>query len=138
MIKQDFISKYIQELNKTLARIISLEVGNSDDGFLIIFNQMLQSYYKVDDNNLAILLEEDEERDQFLLADELKKKNTLTFMKAIRVYLNQGNNDKAKASYAVLKRIESINSGIFQFPTEEDNLIAKERKVVEEKMKNIG
>ena len=49
-----------------------------------------------------------------------------------------GNNDKAKASYAVLKRIESINSGIFQFPTEEDNLIAKERKVVEEKMKNIG
>ena len=135
MIKQDFISKYIQELNKTLARIISLEVGNSDDGFLIIFNQMLQSYYKVDDNNLAILLEEDEERDQFLLADELKKKNILTFMKAIRVYLNQGNNDKAKASYAVLKRIESINSGIFQFPTEEDNLIAKERKVVEEKMK---
>ncbi|MEG0188465.1 hypothetical protein [Algoriella sp.] len=138
MIKQDFISKYIQELNKTLARIISLEVGNSDDGFLIIFNQMLQSYYKVDDNNLAILLEENEERDQFLLADELKKKNILTFMKAIRVYLNQGNNDKAKASYAVLKRIESINSGIFQFPTEEDNLIAKERKVVEEKMKNIG
>ncbi|MFV0174336.1 hypothetical protein OBK22_05290 [Empedobacter falsenii] len=47
MIKQDFISKYIQELNKTLARIISMEIGNSDDGFLIIFNQMLQSYYKL-------------------------------------------------------------------------------------------
>lgn len=46
MIKQDFISKYIQELNKTLARIISLEIGNADEGFLIIFNQMLQSYYK--------------------------------------------------------------------------------------------
>ena len=135
MIKQDFISKYIQELNKTLARIISLEIGNADEGFLIIFNQMLQSYYKIDDNNLSTLLQANEERDQFLLADELKKKNTLTFMKAIRVYLNQGNNDKAKASYAVLKRIESINSGIFQFPTEEDNLIAKERKVVEEKMK---
>ena len=138
MIKQDFISKYIQELNKTLARIISLEIGNADEGFLIIFNQMLQSYYKIDDNNLSTLLQANEERDQFLLADELKKKNILTFMKAIRVYLNQGNNDKAKASYAVLKRIESINSGIFQFPTEEDNLIAKERKVVEEKMKNIG
>ena len=137
MIKQDFISKYIQELNKTLARIISLEVGNSDDGFLIIFNQMLQSYYKVDDNNLAILLEEDEERDQFLLADELKKKNILTFMKAIRIYLYREDVAKAKASYDVLKRIESINSGIFQFPTEEDNLIAQERKVVEEKMTNL-
>ena len=137
MIKQDFISKYIQELNKTLARIISLEVGNSDDGFLIIFNQMLQSYYKIDDNNLSTLLEENEERDQFLLADELKKKNILTFMKAIRIYLNREDVEKAKASYEVLKRIESINSGIFQFPTEEDNLIAQERKVVEEKMTNL-
>ena len=136
MIKQDFISKYIQELNKTLARIISLEIGNADEGFLIIFNQMLQSYYKIDDNNLSTLLEENEERDQFLLADELKKKNILTFMKAIRIYLNREDVAKAKASYEVLKRIESINSGIFQFPTEEDNLIAQERKVVEEKMSN--
>ena len=137
MIKQDFISKYIQELNKTLARIISLEVGNADEGFLIIFNQMLQSYYKIDDNNLSTLLEANEERDQFLLADELKKKNILTFMKAIRIYLNREDVAKAKASYEVLKRIESINSGIFQFPTEEDNLIAQERKVVEEKMSNM-
>ncbi|MDM1547870.1 hypothetical protein HX096_08355 [Empedobacter falsenii] len=137
MIKQDFISKYIQELNKTLARIISLEIGNADEGFLIIFNQMLQSYYKIDDNNLSTLLEANEERDQFLLADELKKKNILTFMKAIRIYLNREDVAKAKASYEVLKRIESINSGIFQFPTEEDNLIAQERKVVEEKMSNL-
>ncbi|HCC95480.1 MAG TPA: hypothetical protein DEQ26_14390 [Flavobacteriaceae bacterium] len=137
MIKQDFISKYIQELNKTLARIISLEVGNADEGFLIIFNQMLQSYYKIDDNNLSTLLEANGERDRFLLADELKKKNILTFMKAIRIYLNREDVSKAKASYEVLKRIESINSGIFQFPTEEDNLIAQERKVVEEKMSNL-
>ena len=137
MIKQDFISKYIQELNKTLARIISLEIGNADEGFLIIFNQMLQSYYKIDDNSLSTLLETNEERDQFLLADELKKKNILTFMKAIRIYLNREDVSKAKASYEVLKRIESINSGIFQFPTEEDNLIAQERKVVEEKMSNL-
>ena len=137
MIKQDFISKYIQELNKTLARIISLEIGNADEGFLIIFNQMLQSYYKIDDNNLSTLLQANEERDQFLLADELKKKNILTFMKAIRIYLNREDVAKAKASYDVLKRIESINSGIFQFPTEEDNLIAQERKVVEEKMSNL-
>ncbi len=137
MIKQDFISKYIQELNKTLARIISLEIGNSDDGFLIMFNQMLQSYYKIDDNNLSTLLEINEERDQFLLSDELKKKNILTFMKAIRVYINQNNSEKALTSYEVLKRIERLNSGIFQFPTEEDNLIAQERKVIEEKIRLI-
>ena len=137
MIKQDFISKYIQELNKTLARIISLEIGNSDEGFLIMFNQMLQSYYKIDDNQLLVLLEENQERDQFLLADELKKKNQLTFMKAIRVYTSNQSIDKAKAAFEVLKRIEAFQSGIFQFPTEEDQIIAKERQFIEEKMKAI-
>ncbi len=137
MIKQDFISKYIQELAKTLARIIALEVGNSDEGFLIIFNQMLQSYYKIDDSQLNILLEEDQSRDQFLLADELKKKNQLTFMKAIRIYLNNNSLDKAKAAFEVLKRIESNQSGIFQFPTEEDQIIATERKFIADKMENL-
>lgn len=134
MIKQDFISKYIQELAKTLAKIMALEVGNSDEGFLIIFNQMLQSYYKIDDNQMLTLLNEDQQRDQFLLADELKKKNQLTFMKAIRVYISNGAIDKAKAAYQVLQRIESVNSGIFQFPTAEDQIIANERKVITEKM----
>lgn len=133
MIKQDFISKYIQELAKTLAKIMALEVGNSDEGFLIIFNQMLQSYYKIDDNQMLTLLNEDQQRDQFLLADELKKKNQLTFMKAIKVYISNGATDKAKAAYQVLQRIESVNSGIFQFPTAEDQIIANERKVITEK-----
>ena len=137
MIKQDFISKYIQELAKTLAKIMALEVGNSDEGFLIIFNQMLQSYYKIDDNQMLTLLNEDQQRDQFLLADELKKKNQLTFMKAIRVYISNGAIDKAKAAYQVLQRIESVNSGIFQFPTAEDQIIANERKVIAEKMNNL-
>ena len=137
MIKQDFISKYIQELNKTLARIISLEIGNSDEGFLIMFNQMLQSYYKIDDNQLDVLFEENETRDQFLLSDELKKKNQLAFMKAIRVYLSNQSVHKAKNAFEVLKRIENMQSGIFQFPTEEDFLITKERQLIEEKMKNI-
>ena len=134
MIKQDFISKYIQELAKTLAKIMALEIGNSDEGFLIIFNQMLQSYYKIDDNQMLTLLEEDQQRDQFLLADELKKKNQLTFMKAIKVYISNGSTEKAKAAFQVLQRIENINSGIFQFPTAEDQIIANERKVITEKM----
>ncbi|WP_282630014.1 hypothetical protein [Empedobacter sedimenti] len=139
MIRKDFITKYIEELAKILSKLLNLEfIDNKDDTeFLYYFEQMLQSYYKIDDNNLSTLLEANEERDQFLLVDELKKKNILTFMKAIRIYLNREDITKAKASYEVLKRIESINSGIFQFPTEEDNLIAQERKIVEEKMSNL-
>ncbi|WP_413532676.1 hypothetical protein [Empedobacter brevis] len=139
MIRKDFITKYIEELAKILSKLLNLEfIDNKDDTeFLYYFGEMLKSYYKIDDNNLSTLLEADQERDQFLLADELKKKNILTFMKAIRIYLNREDIEKAKASYEVLKRIENINSGIFQFPTEEDNLIAKERKIVEEKMANL-
>ncbi|MBQ0148241.1 MAG: hypothetical protein KBS93_07355 [Flavobacteriaceae bacterium] len=126
MIKQDFISKYIQELAKTLAKIISLEAGNSDEGFLIIFNQMLQSYYKIDDNQLNILLEENQERDQFLLSDELRKKNILTFLKATALFLRNNNQVKAENSFRIVERIQQTNTGIFQFPTEEDQIISKE------------
>jgi hypothetical protein len=86
---------------------------------------------------LDVLLEENETRDQFLLSDELKKKNQLAFMKAIRVYLSNQSVHKAKNAFEVLKRIENMQSGIFQFPTEEDFLITKERQLIEEKMKNI-
>ena len=109
MIKQDFISKYIQELNKTLARIISLEIGNADEGFLIIFNQMLQSYYKIDDNNLSTLLEENEERDQFLLADELKIKGKVVNMPDGSVYIEAQSTDEAS--------LEQFISGVESSPS---------------------
>lgn len=133
MIKQDFISKYIQELAKTLAKIMALEIGNSDEGFLILFNQMLHAYYKIDDNQLEVLCLENQERDQFLLADELRKKNILTYLKATRLYLRNNSQEKAENCFKIVERIKNTHTGIFQFPTEEDQRIEEEYNRLKEK-----
>lgn len=123
MIQKDFISKYVEELAKMLAKLMSLTLENRLEDFEHYFGEMLHSYYKIDATQLAVLTEENEERDQFLLADDLKKKNTLVFCDAAIHYLQQGENEQALLAYQITKRIQSTNHGIFQFPTTEDQLI---------------
>lgn len=134
MIRKDFISKYIEELGKSMARLIAYEIGDEDDNFIFHFNEMLRSYYRLDDSELATLLIENEERDQFLLSDELKKSSIRTYLKAARVFLTIGQTDKAILSFKIVERIQNVNSGIFQFPTEEDQIIEKEFKEIREKI----
>ena len=137
MIRKDFISKYIEELGKSMARLIAYEIGDEDDNFIFHFNEMLRSYYRLDDSELATLLIENEERDQFLLSDELKKSSIRTYLKAARVFLTLNQTEKAVLSFKIVERIQSVNSGIFQFPTEEDTIIAQEFLYVKEKIANL-
>lgn len=135
MIRLDFLAKYIEELGKNLARLLAYEVNIEDENFLFHFNEMLRSYYRIDDEHLAELLQEDEERDRFLLAEDLKKKNIRTYLKAAKIYHSINQNDKALICFQIVERIQNIQSGIFQFPTEEDQLIAQEYKLVKELLK---
>lgn len=137
MIRKDFISKYIEELGKSMARLIAYEIGDEDDNFIFHFNEMLRSYYRLDDNELATLLIADEDRDQFLLSDELKKASIRTYLKAARVYFTIGQTEKAVLSFKIVERIQNVNSGIFQFPTEEDAIIAAEYKTVKEQLNSF-
>jgi len=135
MIRLDFLAKYIEELGKNLARLIAYEVNIEDENFLFHFNEMLRSYYRIDDEKLVALLQEDEERDRFLLAEDLKKKNIRTYLKAAKIYLSIDQKDKALICFQIVERIQSIQSGIFQFPTEEDQIISQEYKIVKELLK---
>ena len=137
MIRKDFISKYIEELGKSLARLIAYEVGDEDENFIFHFNEMLRSYYRIDDNELAILLEADQERDQFLFSDELKKKSIRTYLKASKIYTVIGENEKALICFKIVERIRDVNSGIFQFPTEEDALIDQEYQAAKTLFKDL-
>lgn len=130
MIRLDFLSKYIEELGKNLARLIAYEINIEDENFLFHFNEMLRSYYRINDNDLSNLLIADEERDRFLLSDELKKKNIRTYLKAAKIYYSKGQNEKALYCFQIAERIQGVQSGIFQFPTEEDQIIAEEYKIV--------
>ena len=120
-----------------MARLIAYEIGDEDDNFIFHFNEMLRSYYRLDDSELATLLIENEERDQFLLSDELKKSSIRTYLKAARVFLALNQTEKAVLSFKIVERIQSVNSGIFQFPTEEDTIIAQEFLYVREKIANL-
>ena len=130
MIRLDFLAKYIEELGKNLARLLAYEVNIEDENFLFHFNEMLRSYYRIDDEQLAELLMEDEERDRFLLAEDLKKKNIRTYLKAAKIYYSIDQKDNALICFQIVERIQNIQSGIFQFPTEEDQLIADDFKTV--------
>ena len=135
MIRLDFLAKYIEELGKNLARLLAYEVNIEDENFLLHFNEMLQSYYRINDEQLADLLIEDTERDRFLLAEDLKKKNIRTYLKAAKIYHSIDKKEKTLICFQIVKRIQSINSGIFQFPTEEDQFIAQDFKIVENLIK---
>lgn len=137
MIRKDFISKYIEELGKSMARLIAYQIGDEDDNFIFHFNEMLRSYYRLDDNELATLLIENEERDQYLLSDELKKTSIRTYLKAARIYFALGQTEKAVLSFKIVERIQSVNSGIFQFPTEEDQIIEEEYKIVQDQLSTL-
>ena len=134
MIRLDFLAKYIEELGKNLAKLLAYEVNIEDENFLFHFNEMLRSYYTINDEELATLLTPDEERDRFLLADDLKKKNIRTFLKAAKTYFAIEQKEKALIAFQIAERIKTNQSGIFQFPTEEDQLIEKEYNLIKEKL----
>lgn len=136
MIRKDFISKYVEELGKSLTRLIDYETNIEDENFLFHFNEMLRSYYRIHDEELEQLLVEDVERDQFLLSDELKKRNIRTYLKATSIYWQMGKKQQAQLCFQIVERIQNVNTGIFQFPTEEDHLITKEFNQVSELFRN--
>lgn len=135
MIRKDFISKYVQELAKMLAKLMDLTLENNEEDFTHYFGEMLNNYYKIAPHQLALLLEVDQERDQFLLADELKKKNTLVFCDAALMYSSLGKNEQAETAFKIVERIQAMNHGIFQFPTAEDQLITTKINTLKETLK---
>lgn len=126
MLKRDFIAKYIEELGKMLSKLLDIEnYKDAVSDFDYYFKEMLHAYYHIDDEQLQLLLEENEERDLFLLSFDMKNKNILAFAKAAHYYAEQGETEKARQILAIIQRINQVNSDVFRFPTEEDNWVQK-------------
>ncbi|ADX67852.1 MULTISPECIES: hypothetical protein [Weeksella] len=126
MLKRDFIAKYIEELGKMLSKLLDIEYyKDAVSEFDYYFKEMLHSYYHINDEQLQVLLEEDEERDLFLLSFDMKNKNILAFAKAAHYYVEQGETEKARQILAIIERINRVNSDVFRFPTEEDTWVEK-------------
>ena len=126
MLKKDFISKYVEELGKMLTKLLDIEqFQEAVSQFDFYFDEMLHTYYKIDTNKLAILLEPNEERDLFLLNFEMKNKNILAFAKAANYFHAKGENEKVETIKKIIERINLVQSDVFRFPTSEDLEVQK-------------
>ncbi|WP_068596776.1 hypothetical protein [Vaginella massiliensis] len=126
MLKRDFIAKYIEELGKMLGKLLDIEqYQEAVSQFDFYFDEMLHTYYKINSEQLAILLEENEERDLFLLAFDLKNKNILAFAKAAKYFYSKNQVEKVATIKKIIQRIQEVKSDVFQFPTAEDQAVAQ-------------
>src|SRR5690606_40143474 len=100
MLRRDFISKIIEQMVNAVARLLKTDIEEEQEKFLEDFNEFLRIYFQFPDENLAQLLEENEERDAFLLDEKLKNQLLHLFANAGLVYVNANLNqiEKAKTS----------------------------------------
>ena len=121
MLRRDFISKIIEQMVNAVARLLKTDIENEQEKFLEDFNEFLRIYFQFPDENLAQLLEENEERDAFLLDEKLKNQLLHLFANAGLVYVNVNLNqiEKAKTSLKIIERIQNQHSDLFEFPSEE-------------------
>src|SRR5690606_8815373 len=121
MLRRDFISKIIEQMVNSVARLLKTDIENEQEKFLEDFNEFLRIYFQFPDENLAQLLEKNEERDAFLLDEKLKNQLLHLFANAGLVYVNVNLNqiEKAKTSLKIIERIQNQHSDLFEFPSEE-------------------
>ena len=119
MLRRDFISKIIEQMVNAVARLLKTDIEKEQEKFLEDFNEFLKIYFQFPDENLAQLLEENEERDALLLDEKLKTQLLHLFANAGLVYVNSIEFEKAKISLKIIERIQNQHSDLFEFPNEE-------------------
>lgn len=119
MLRRDFISKIIEQMLNAIARLVKVDYEKETEKFLVDFQVLLKTYFKIEDKDLDILLEPNEERDEFLLSEKMKNSQLAMFVQAGLAYILKDEPQKAKHCLAVIERVQHQHSTIFEFPTPE-------------------
>ncbi|MBA5628852.1 hypothetical protein [Moheibacter lacus] len=133
MLRRDFISKIIEQMVNAVARLIKIDIENDQEKFLENFEEFLSTYFQISDKNLTKLLEENEERDAFLLDEKLKNQLMLLFVQAGIVFQKSNQTEKAKSCVKIIERIQNQHSDIYEFPSEESEKLGEKM----EKLKSL-
>ncbi len=126
MLRRDFISKIIEQMVNAIARLIKIDIEKDQEKFLENFDELLDTYYQISDNELEALLEKHDERDAMLLDEKLKNLQLRLFINAGRVFVQQNQIEKAKTCLKIIERIQTRHSDVFEFPSEESLKIGEE------------
>lgn len=116
MIRQDFISKIIEQLFTAIAKLMKINHEKESELFLVTFQELLQTYFQLNSEQLEELIKADRSRDPILLDEKLKSSQLLMFTHAGLAYAKNGDLQKAQQCLSIVDRIQVQNSTIFEFP----------------------
>lgn len=123
MLKQDFLSKIIEQIVESIARILKIDHEKETEKFLNQMDEFLQTYFQISSENLEVLLEDNEKTNVFLTDEKLKNFNLNLFTKAGLAYLNQGKINRANTCLQIIRKIQNHPSNVFEFPSNESRTI---------------
>jgi len=126
MLRRDFISKIIEQMVNAIARLLKIDIEKEQEKFLENFDELLDIYYQISDDELEKLLEPNDERDAMLLDEKLKNLQLRLFINAGLVFIRQNQIEKARICLKIIERIQVKHSDVFEFPSDESLKIEEE------------
>lgn len=138
MLRRDFISKIIEEFVNAISRMLKLDYRKEKKKFLENFDESLHTYFKISSEDLDKLLEENEDRDVFLLDEKLRNQLLSLFIRAGLALLYSHEKSKAEKCLEIVKRIQKQHSTLYEFPSEESLRIEKEWNQLRNEIKQLS
>lgn len=126
MLRRDFISKIIEQMVNAVARLLELNAKEEPQKFLNQFDELMQTYFKLNAEKLNLLLENEEERDALLLDEKLKNYQIRMFINAGFAFVEMKDLSKAQICIQIIERIQQQHSNVFEFPTAESSKISQD------------
>lgn len=126
MLRRDFISKIIEQMVNAVTRLLELNAKEEPQKFLNQFDELMNTYFKLNPEELNLLLENEEERDALLLDEKLKNYQIIMFINAGFAFIKIQQSDKAKLCVQIIERIQQQHSNVFEFPTTESSKISQD------------
>lgn len=126
MLRRDFVSKIIEQMVNAVARLLELNLNEEPQKFLDEFDELLQTYFNLNVENLPLLLEENEERDALLLDENLKNYQIRVLINAGLVFVQTHQISKAIICIQIIEKIQQKHAAVFEFPTAEISKISQD------------
>lgn len=135
MLRRDFISKIIEQMVDAIARLLRIDFEKEPEKFLTQFDELLDTYYQLEAENLHLLLEPNDERDAILLDEKLKNFQLKLFVNAGFSYLNNKKVVLAQNCLDIIMRIKNKHADVFEFPGNESKKLDEQIAQLEQFLK---
>ena len=117
---------------------MNIDVEKETEMYLASFEELLKTYFKIKSDSLSKLLEEDEERDAFLLDEKVRTTLLLVFAQAGIGFHKMNEMEKASNCLKIIQRIQQQHAQIFEFPNSESLKLQVEIEKLTSLLNNVN